>query len=203
MGGSPKPFKAVIAVGRLRIEPCAIGFSGRISSGKTTVSQAVAEALQWPRASFGDFVRTVASNRGLAVDSREVLQEIGVSLISKGWPEFCRDVLAAAGWQPGSAIVVDGIRHAEAVQHLSEIVAPLPFVLVHVRVDEQVRNERLLRRDGAAVQAEVESHSTEAAVKDILPRMADLTVDASWPMDRIIAEVIAYLESRGGDSIQQ
>ena len=184
-------------MGRLRIEPCAVGFSGRISSGKTTISRAVAQALQWPRASFGDFVRSVASSRRLAVESREVLQEIGVSLISKGWPEFCRDVLAAAGWQPGSAIVVDGIRHTDAVQHLAEIVAPLSFVLVHVAIEEHVRNERQLQRDGTPVQMEAESHSTEIAVKDLLPKRADLTVDGNWSLDRIIGEVIDHLVERG------
>jgi len=183
-------------MGRLRVESCAIGFSGQIGSGKTTVSQTVSQALQWPRASFGDFVRSVAISRGVAVESREILQEIGASLISKGWPEFCRDVLTAVGWERGSSIVVDGIRHAEAVQHLSEIVAPLPFILVHVNIDEQARNVRLLRRDGAAAQVEVESHSTEAAVKTVLPEIANLSVTATQPIDQIMAEIIAYLERR-------
>ena len=183
-------------MGRLRVEPCAIGFSGRIGSGKTTVSEAVAQALRWPLASFRDFVRSVASSRGFNANAREILQEIGKSLISKVWPRFCRDVLAAAGWQPGSGIVVDGIRHVEAVQNLSEIVAPLPFFLVHVAIEEPVRSKRLFLRDGAPAQTEVESHSTEAAVTDILPQGADVIVDAAHPIDRIVAQVIWYLQTR-------
>lgn len=184
-------------MGRPRVEPCAIGFSGLIGSGKTTLSQAVAHALQWPRASFGDFVRSVARNQGIEVESRESLQEIGLSLILKGWPTFCRDVLAAAGWAPGSPIVVDGIRHAEAVHHLSELVAPLPFVLIHVSVKEQVRNMRLDQRDGGPAPTAVELHSTEAAVIDLLPKMADLLVDSTSTLESTCAEIIAHFENGG------
>ncbi|MGO8670179.1 MAG: hypothetical protein ACLQVD_02250 [Capsulimonadaceae bacterium] len=38
-----------------------IGFSGLARSGKTTVSREVATALGWNYASFGDYVRSVAT----------------------------------------------------------------------------------------------------------------------------------------------
>ena len=47
------------------LEPLVIGFAGRIGSGKSTLSSEVAERLGWRRASFGDYLRTVAKSSGL------------------------------------------------------------------------------------------------------------------------------------------
>lgn len=178
-----------------RLEPCVVGFSGRTGSGKSTISERLARELAWPRASFGDFVRSVAKRRGLDSDSRPVLQAIGESLISEGWPKFCLDVLSATNWRSGSPLVVDGIRHVEAIGELTRIVAPLQFVHVHVALDEQIRADRLRQRSvEARQQGEDESHSTEDAVRKHLPQVADLTIDGAASPESIVAEVIARLE---------
>lgn len=174
------------------VKPSAIGFSGRIGSGKSTISHAVADALGWTRASFGDYVREVARTRGCDVESREVLQEIGNSLIAQGWRGFCLDVLASASWLPGKPFIVDGIRHPEAVQHLTTIAQPLPFIHVHVAVDENIRLDRLKQR-AAFDNVAAESHSTESAVKDMLPSMAHYIVDGSQPLKDIVEVILAFL----------
>ena len=165
-----------------RMKQTVIGFSGRIKSGKTTVSQAVADALSCQRASFGDFVRAEATRQGLDAESRSVLQDVGEMLIVQGWPQFCRNVLATADWQPGSSVVVDGIRHAEAVRQLARIVDPIPFVLVHVAVDEEVQQHRIQDEESQNLE-DTEFHSTEADVKEVLPMMADLVIDGSHSVD--------------------
>ena len=175
------------------MKPTVIGFSGRIKSGKTTVSQAVADVLSLPRASFGDFVRAEAQRRGLDGESRSVLQNLGELLIDQGWLRFCQDVLATVDWQPGNSLVVDGIRHAAAVRTLSRIVDPLPFVLVHVAVDEEIRQHRFQRQEMQSLR-EAESHSTEADVKDVLPMMADLIVDGAQAVDDLVREILSGIE---------
>jgi len=104
--------------------PLILAFSGGIGSGKSTLSSGVAEALEWPRVSFGRYVRAVALDRGLDAESREVLQEVGESLITAGWVPFCRAVLTQADWRPERSLVVDGIRHVEALQTLRALAAP-------------------------------------------------------------------------------
>jgi len=172
-----------------RLTPLVLGFAGRIKSGKTTISQAVAESLQWPRASFGEYVRSIAESRGLDPKSREQLQDLGESLIAESWPRFCQRVLDASGWKPGNPVVVDGIRHVEAIDHVTAIVAPLPFRLVYVRVPPQVQAARLLESDAARNLAAVESHSTETDVKDELPKRANLVVEGREQLDQIVAEI--------------
>ena len=174
------------------MKPTVIGFSGRIKSGKTTISQAVAGALQLKRASFGDFVRDVAVYRGLDADCRQVLQQLGESLIAEGWLKFCRDVLQATDWTQGESIVVDGIRHADAVTELSRLAAPMPVVLVHVETDEKTRITRLARKE-LIEQESIKSHSTERDVREVLPSMAKLVVDGTKPIDVVVEEIAQFI----------
>jgi dephospho-CoA kinase len=176
------------------IEPCVLGFSGRIASGKTTISQRVSNQLCWPRTSFGDFVRSAAIKAGGNAESRPVLQQFGEMLIAGGWQNFCENVLAAAEWQPTNPLVIDGIRHVEAVNCLTAIVAPLPFVLVYIAIDEHLRTRRARNRDCST--AVEESHSTECAVTGTLQGIAHLVVDGSSAVDAVVADVISFLERR-------
>ena len=177
------------------MKPVVLAFSGSIASGKSTLSRAVAETLDWPYVSFGDFVRTVAQSRGLG-DSREALQEVGVSLIREGWTQFCRSVLNQITWRPGQPLVVDGIRHIEAVSELQKLVAPSEFLLVFVETSNPIREARLRTRkvaDGEKLQ-HIESHSTEAQVKVFLAGMANLAVDGTQPIEELVQNVIFWLQ---------
>ena len=135
-----------------------LGFSGKIKSGKTTVAEAVASELGIARASFGDYVRSVAYERGLDKNDRDTLQNVGESLIQSGWTQFCTDVLEAANWRGGDSIVVDGIRHEQAIVTIKEITTPQPFRLVHVEVADELRLERLGKNSSDL--AKMDAHST-------------------------------------------
>ena len=176
------------------LNACAIGLSGRIKSGKTTLAQATAKSLGWPYVSFGDYVRRVARQRNLDPESRPVLQNLGESLIARGWPRFCRNVLATANWQAGEPIVVDGIRHVEAVDHLQAIVAPLRFLLIHVTIEAELQHDRI-RREEETLQSlsHLERHSTEADVNSRLPQLAHLVVDGAKPIEEAVTEIHTYL----------
>lgn len=169
-----------------------IGFSGPLKSGKTTVSTAVANALHLKRASFGDFVRQIAARRGLDPTKRRVLQFLGDELISKGWTKFCLDVLKSANWKKGESIVVDGIRHAQALLELARISKPLPAILIHVEIDEAVRNERIDHHTKRHI-GSFESHSTEDDVSSVLPSMASIIVRGYEPLSDVVDEVVAFV----------
>jgi hypothetical protein len=169
-----------------------IGFAGRKKSGKTTISQAVANATGWQYASFGDFVRHQANQKGLDSTSTVVLQDLGENLIAEGWPKFCREVVAHSGWKPGTGLIIDGIRHVEAVQQLKSIVAPLNFGLVYVTTDGDTLRGR--RASSDLKFAVIESHSTEAQVTSTLPSVADLTVDGAISVEKITERIIAFID---------
>ena len=156
-----------------------IGFAGKIASGKSTLSERFAEEMGWPYVSFGDYVRTVARQRGEDDSQREILQQIGASLVEQDCEGFCRAVLQQAQWQSGEPLVIDGIRHIEVKQVLENLVAPSKFVLIYISVDEQIRRQRLHHEgiDDPERIERIESASTEIQAKAELPKAADFTLD--------------------------
>lgn len=177
------------------VKPMLLVFSGSIASGKSTLSREIAASLGWQRVSFGDYVRTVVQRQGLD-ESREVLQAVGASLIEQGLQQFCQSVLAQVNWKPGQPLVVEGLRHAEIVSILRQIVAPLELRLIFIAANEQTREARLAEKGltDRTQQQQIEAHSTEAQVKTVLPKMADLTVDGTRTIEELVAEIVQWIK---------
>jgi dephospho-CoA kinase len=178
-------------------QPLVLAFAGRIASGKSTLSAGVAQVLGWPRVSFGDYVRQVARHRGLK-ESRTVLQELGAALIAQGWETFCNTVLGQAAWKPGQPLIIDGIRHAEALAVLRQLVTPSELRLVFITVDEPTRTTRLRQRespDGETMQR-IEEHTTEAQVGTVLPGIADFLVDGTRPQEELQQDIVRWVQQQ-------
>lgn len=185
-----------------RVAPAIIGFGGSALTGKSRLSQNVAQALTWPRASFGDYVRALAARRGLGAD-RSSLQSIGEQLIEADAEGFCRAVLAAASWRPGQPAVLDGVRHASVLEILRRIATPQPVLLVLVTAHTSVRTRRLAERRAmselateAETIAQIDMHSTERDVHTILSSAADLVVETGENGDDHTQEVLCWLTTR-------
>ncbi|MBO1223786.1 MAG: AAA family ATPase [Candidatus Scalindua sediminis] len=171
-------------------------FSGAIASGKTTISVNLAKHLGCPRVSFGDYVRKVTLARGLDISSIDVLQNVGESLIKEGCRKFCSSVLEQINWEPGQTLVVDGIRHKEALVKLKELTAPSRVFLIYITSSQVVQDKRLKEKGISSQQMEsIERHSTEKDVKSELPAMADITVDGSKTADENVQDIITFLNT--------
>lgn len=175
------------------IDNIVIAFAGLIGSGKSTVSVALAETLGCSRASFGDYVRDIAKKRGLKPE-REKLQEIGNELVERGWEPFCKAVLSQANWKKGNTIVVDGIRHIEAIQTLLKITNPSRFILVFISIGDEDRKARLIGKgiNEKEQQIKIDSHSTEMQVSS-LKQKADIILDGTKPIPALVDQVIKYI----------
>lgn len=178
---------------------CVIGFAGKMGSGKTTVSSMTAQSLGWARVAFGDYVRSVARQRGLD-DSRETLQALGESLLEKDREGFSRAVLAQTDWRPGHSLVVDGIRHVQIADALRRLVEPARFLLVLISTDDELRQSRLHQRDDGGRESleQAEMHSTEIQVQSLLPRIADLILDGNLSPRAAADEVVMWVKQQAG-----
>jgi dephospho-CoA kinase len=120
------------------VKPIVICLSGRIGSGKTSMSAALARARGAASVSFGAYVRTAAAARGLDSTHRETLQNLGAKLIEDhGHDWFCREVLATASWDGDRDLVVDGIRHVAVLEVIKRLVAPTNTVLIHLTLNSE------------------------------------------------------------------
>jgi adenylate kinase family enzyme len=170
----------------------ALGIAGRIGSGKTSLAVVLAERLNCPRASFGDYVRSVATERGLDGSQRDVLQEVGDDLIAAGWDAFCTAVLRSAGYSGGS-VVVDGIRHSDAARGMRDIVAPVQWRLVAVESAEAARRSRLAARGvDQTGTTRADAHPNEGEVTSVMAS-ADLVVSSDSTVTEAADVVMEWL----------
>ena len=176
-----------------------IAFAGQIGSGKTSISKELSELLEWPRVGFGDYVRAEASRRGFDPECRDVLQSLGEQLVAEDPTGFCQAVLGQAGFTAGENIVVDGIRHIAILECLSELARPSRTRLFYLDVNATERRARLSaaeKWDAPAIER-AETHSTEADLKEALPRCADAIIDANEPMSKVLRTILHWLEQFG------
>jgi dephospho-CoA kinase len=174
-----------------------LAFAGRMGSGKTTLTTALARALGCKRASFGDYVRHVVAARGLE-QTRENLQRIGTELLEQDRLGFCRAVLQYAGWVPGEVLVIDGLRHSETIDLIQQLVSPLRLRIVYLAIDDDTRLERLGARGEGEREAllSAEAHSSEQQVTSILARRAHLTVDSGIPVQECVRRVMEWAQNQ-------
>jgi dephospho-CoA kinase len=165
-----------------------IGFAGKIASGKSSVSEALAVRLGWPRASFGDYVRKQTRIRGLNQD-RTMLKAIGAEVLERNLEQFCQSVLSEAGCLPEKAGIIE-----RAVEILKRLTSPSRFFLVFVSINESLRDIRLRQRESQDFQDKqrIDTHSTESEVDDPAAK-ADLVIDGTKPLLDLVDQVTAYV----------
>lgn len=179
------------------MSPIVLGFAGAIGSGKSNLSRAVAEALRWPRVSFGDYVRGEALRRGLS-ETREVLQSVGASLMDSGTENFCSGVLSQVVWKTGGCLVIDGVRHAEVLPIIQQLVNPSKVFLVFIKKIEHSRKSWVYQRDSISADRlrAIESHSTETQVETVLAEIADLKIDGDRAINETVQEITDWVHDR-------
>ncbi len=182
------------------LEPIVLGLSGPSGAGKTSVSKAIADTLGWPRASFGEYIRTYARSQGLDESSRDILDDLGTQLVERGATDFCRMVLTHFNWRSGEPLIIDGVRHEQVAKALRQLVAPMDFRIVYLDIDDNTRKERLLH-DHDVREEEIErmdSHLTEREVKEHLPQIADLRLQATRPLKDIVRDIVSWIHEGDG-----
>ncbi|HKQ09499.1 MAG TPA: Shedu anti-phage system protein SduA domain-containing protein [Blastocatellia bacterium] len=159
------------------------------------MSKRVAQSLGLPWTSFGEYIRILARQQGRDT-SIEVLQEIGATQVSGDCEGFCRAVLQQVQWEPGQSLVIDSIRHTQVEEILENLVKPSIMLTVFLDVDDRIRLTHLREEnitDPSDIER-VESHSTEAQVRTVLPKTADLVVKGDGHREILIGKLVALVK---------
>lgn len=179
----------------------AVVIAGPISAGKSTLLGRLAERHQWCIVSFGEYVRSVARDRSLAVD-RRTLQDLGHEIFrSLGPRAFLDAVIERAG--PNSVVsLFDGVRDVAIVSALRQ--THRESITIYLDVSDLTRYERhriRLNKDSLAFTfkdfMELSNHPIERGIEE-LPRSADEIIRVtSESIEEVIDDIERRLNRRG------
>lgn len=170
-------------------------FSGKIGSGKSSVSEAVAKELGWSRTGFGDYLRAELARSGSDPTSREALQDLGQRRVDADPEAFCRDVLSAGGFRPGDNFVIDGVRHIRIFRVLCRLSAPSTAKLLFLQAADSTRSARVGLRPDRIDLERASIHLVEAELVDAIPAQANLIVNSDLPLDEVVTRCIEAVQS--------
>ncbi|MGA0603920.1 AAA family ATPase [Caulobacter sp. KR2-114] len=176
-----------------------IALAGAIGSGKSTLANALAAVRESRCASFGSYVRHLVDERGLDVNDRTVLQDVGHERVETDARVFLDDTLQWAGHHPAGELVLDGVRHLKILAALHARARELndPTVLVYLDTPVDVRHARVASRGKTLEQIlEDERHPAERDLYEGLRNAADLRLDGDRPVQELRDKVLAFLAGR-------
>jgi len=170
-----------------------IAFSGSSQTGKTTLGRRLAQELHCKFVSFGDYVREQAKKRGMSNPSREDLQDLGQQLAEADIVGFCRAVLETAHFSPGDCLIVDGIRHTEALRAISTISNGQPIRLIYLHAPMKVREGRDAEHNLSGTLHQIDAHQVEGQTNREIKQLANLVVDARGEAEKSFSQILDWL----------
>ncbi len=184
------------------MEAVALGFTGKLTSPRSATSKEVAKRLDYPRVSFGEYLREYVAKRGLPL-SREVLQEVGDDLVKKDAERLCDKVLSRANWKRGQPLVIDSIRHDDVLPVLESRVSPIPFGLICLNMEWSDQEKRW--KDMEVTEKEdlpffsnliaLQFHDAEIDVINSLIQKADFVIDGNRSVEELTDDIVKFFES--------
>ena len=169
-----------------------IAFGGASQTGKTTLGRRLAAYCHCKFVSFGDYVRQKAQNGGLSNPTREDLQNLGQQLVKSDVNLFCQEVLDTVQFSSGERLVVDGIRHTEALSAISQISGGQPIKLIYLFAPMKIREVRNQQQDGAQALRAIDAHPVESQTAEIR-NSADFVLDAGADLDTTFSQILGWL----------
>lgn len=147
-----------------------VGLTGKISSGKSTISNYIREKYGFNVIGFRDLILQEIRRKGME-ETRENMQCVGNYLYNELGPEeFCNQLISECNSKEN--YVIDSIRHLKIHLYLKRK-EPNKYFLIFVDAPINVRLERLTRRDknkfNFQALKKMESHQVESEIEDIRP----------------------------------
>ncbi|WP_165375245.1 AAA family ATPase [Roseovarius nitratireducens] len=183
-------------------QPFALGISGKIGSGKTTLVTNLLKEYRFSVASYGAFFRNLAASRNLPY-SRETFQSLTNEYLGQlNHDGLALEVLKLSDWDGRQSLLIDGIRHIESISAIWPLVRPLPFFLVFLEVPEETRLLRISKRDGLPLNAVKlhDLHESEQSVENEIRSIADVII-AENERDAAIEKLFDFVRGKlmGGE----
>lgn len=172
-----------------------IFLAGKIASGKSTVTQTIAQHIGFPYISYGGILRHYSRENGLP-QTRESLQALGQNTVNqygyKGFVDWAMEYSSHIAWD--GPLIVDGVRHPLVYERILEIFPEA--ILIYCDCDEETQIKRIEVRDGLERDKilEIISHETEKHISE-LESYADIVYRPESNIGNVIEELEVLMSS--------
>lgn len=170
-----------------------VGIAGNSGSGKSTLASALAIALDGETASFGDFIRHIASVGARSL-RREDLQEIGQALVERDPGEFVASFLSWRNPDLSKPLIIDGVRHLsvdEAIRVWANS-RGARYASILVSAPVQIRADRRANGDVSQL-ANADLHPVEREAAQFFDGIADFVLDGSGDVTLLVKNLVHEL----------
>ena len=176
-----------------------IGLTGRIGSGKTTLSAYIQERYNFQKLSFVDKILIPELRKRKKTVNRKNLQRVGREFYLK-YGDIKLTELLLEGIDPAARWIIDDIRYSTTANFI-RAKFPNNFWIIGVKTDIQIRFQRVLARGKEGKISyedflEMDSAPTEKQIEKVLSQ-TDYSVENNGPLsdsyrkcDRIIEEIL-------------
>lgn len=161
-----------------------IGLSGKIGSGKSTISNYLKEKYNFNILSFKDIIVKEINQKGLA-PSRVNLQDTGNDLYNKLGPENFCDLLIE-NCNPNTNYVIDSIRHLKINLYMKNKFGNKYFLIFTDTIDD-TRYKRIMIRDNNVL-FDAESHHVESEI-ELIRAKCDYFIVNDNNIDKLYSDV--------------
>lgn len=166
-----------------------IALAGHLGSGKSTLAKALAADLGAVTASFGGYIRELATEAGLDANDRSVLQNLGQKLATQDPSAFLGSFLSRYSLAATQDLIFDGVRHIGVWNAIAEHARSLSAAswLVFVDTASPVRRNRLRERGHS--KDEIAHWSAHTMEQELVPlkAAATLVLDGAAPIEDLVA----------------
>ncbi|MVM35685.1 AAA family ATPase [Spirosoma sp. HMF4905] len=173
-----------------------IALSGQIGSGKTSISNGLAQLLNWDIVSFGNYIRKIALSKQIDI-TRENLQNLGESLVRENPESFCYSVLEQENNWKNKSFIIEGVRHEIVLDKLINIVVPSTLYHIHLLVSNIERERRVILRGNLSDDLKsMHMHPSEADVHQLLFDRANFIVDTTnLSVEETCSNIFSHLKA--------
>ena len=115
---------------------------GKIRSGKSTFAKSISKCLNFPIASFGEYLVDYSKQKNLPIH-REVLQNLGNDLVREDSSDFLNKVVSYNG--SPNKVIFEGVRHKTIFDEIKNI-SEKSFA-IYLDINEEIRLQRFIQQE--------------------------------------------------------